>query len=563
MTPTFILLNIIGGIVLLLYGLRQIKRSIMRGYGAHLRGFLTACTVNRFTGWLAGVGTTALMQSALALTIILSTFVSQKMVTTAAAIPVMIGADLGVSLIAQVLTFNLAMLAPLFLFIGFMFITSFQHRKKVQNLGLIIFGFGLLLFSLGVIREASIPFRDSPVIPYLIKPLEVDPVFTVLVGALLTWLLHSSLAFLMLIVTFAASGVITPDVALELVLGSTLGGSIGAMVSVARDPFGAVRLPFANFLMRSVLIVAVLPFMDDIERILSLYEKDVARQAVHFHLGFNLLVSVVFLPLTPVVAWVVHRLIPEKDHMSEDLKPKYLIDTHMSTPVVALSAAARETLRIADMVTDMLSKSLVVFKTHNEQMMRDIQAQDTAVDTLHRAIKIYMARALELSLSPKEAQRHLQIINFATSLEHIGDTIDKSLMPMAQRMIQNHRKFSAQGMAEIEQLFSVVVDRMRLAQTVFMSLDEGLARRLVEGKEEVNRLERQASSNHYSRLNQGIPESLETSSIHLDILRDLQRINGDVVTVAYPILEETGELLPSRLRVRPLRSLEPDLRDEG
>jgi phosphate:Na+ symporter len=174
-----------------------------------------------------------------------------------------------------------------------------------------------------------------------------------------------------------------------------------------------------------------------------------------------------------------------------------------------------------------------------------------------------MARTMEFSLAPKEAARHLQIMNFATTLEHIGDAIDKSMMPMALRMVSNNRRFSDAGMKEIEELFILVINSLRDAQMVFMTSDQQLARKLVEGKEAVIKLERRASSNHYARLSAGVPESIDTSSVHLDVLRDLQRINGDLVTVAYPILEATGELLPNRLRAPRLMSLEPDLREEG
>ena len=562
MTPTMVLLNIIGGIAMLLYGLRQIKRGIMRGFGASLRGFVSVCTANRLTGFFAGLLTTMVLQSGMAVMMILTTFLSQKMLTISAALAVVLGAEVGVTLIAQILTLNLAWLSPLLLVVGLVLITSFETKKKIQNIGLTVFGLGLMLMAVGIIREASIPFKTSEALPYLLRPLDIDPVMTMMVAALLTWLFHSTLAFIMLTVSFATAGVISPHLALLLVLGANVGNVIAPLMATMRDEPAALRLPVANMLMRITLAICLMPFISEIVDLIQKIDSSTARQVVHFHFAFNLLLAIVFLPLTGVVARIVTRLVPDRVTSNQEVTPLYLDIKQMDTPVVALSAAARETLRVADVVQDMLVKTLEVFQNGNEQMIRKIKEKDTVVDMLHHAIKHYMAKAMELSLDSKEARRHLQIINFATTLEHIGDTIDKSMMPMAERMVKNHRRFSEAGMREIEELFRMVINSVHLAQTVFMSSDQALARKLVEGKEDVVRAERRASASHFARLSQGVPESIETSSIHLDILRDLQRINGDVVTVAYPILEETGELLPNRLTRPRMMSLEPDVMSE-
>ncbi len=563
MTPTILLLNLVGGICLMLYGLRQVKRGIMRGFGADLRGFVASCTNNRLTGFLAGIVSTMVLQSAGAVTMILATFLGQKILTTAAALAVVLGADVGVSIVAQLLTFNVSFIGPFLLLVGFTLLTGFERRKKLQNIGLTIFGLGLILFALGWIRQASIPIKESEALPYLMKPLEIDPVLTLIVAALFTWVLHSSLAFVMLVASFAAVGVVTPHLALQLVLGANIGAVLIPLAATIRDEPAAVRLPFANLCMRCFLAVIFLVFLGPIAAQVAAFDPNPARQVVHFHLLFNIVNAILFLPFTGWIAGFVHRLIPDRVIKDGAFVPMYLDYKQMDTPVIALSAAARETLRMADVVQGMLKNSLDVFKNHDEYLVRKIQDQDTVVDTLHRAIKHYMARAMELSLDAKEARRHLQIINFATTLEHIGDAIDKSMMPMAKRMIDNRRRFSEAGMAEIEHLFGLVMGSVRTAETVFMTSDKALARTLVEGKEIVTRAERLASSNHFARLSQGVPESIETSSVHLDLLRDLQRINGDVVTVAYPILEETGELLPNRLTSPKLISLEPDLMAEG
>jgi phosphate:Na+ symporter len=563
MTPTLVLLQIVAGVCLFLYGIRQVRRGIMRGFGAGLRRFVAACTAHRVTGFLAGVISTMILQSAGAVTMIMATFLGQKILPTAAALAVVIGADVGVAIMTQILTFDLSWLGPVFLLAGFILLAGFEHRKPIQNVGLSFFGLGLMLFALGWIAQASLPIKESAALPIIMRPLEIDPVLTLIVAALLTWMLHSSLAFVMLVVSFVSVGAISTHLAFQLILGANIGNVLIPLMATLRDQPAAVRLPFANLLMRLVMVLATLPFLDVIYQTITSLDDHAARAVVHFHLAFNLVLAIVFLPLTRPVAWIAHRLIPDRVVNDPATTPMYLDYKQMETPVVALAAAARETLRMADMVQEMMVQSLAVFKNGSEAAIKKIQEQDTAVDLLHRAIKHYMARTMELSLGPKEAARHLQIINFATTLEHIGDAIDKSMMPMAARMVANNRRFSDAGMAEIETLFNLVIDSLRNAQTVFMTSDKALARKLVEEKEQVIRLERLASTNHFARLSQGVPESIETSSVHLDLLRDLQRINGDLVTVAYPILEASGELLPNRLTSPKLTSLEPEMREEG
>jgi phosphate:Na+ symporter len=493
---------------------------------------------------------------------ILSTFVGQKLLGTSAALAVVLGADVGTTIVAQLFSFDITWLGPLLLLIGLSTFSIFQQNLRWKNIGLAIFGMGLMLFAFGWIREASMPIKSSDALPYILRPLEIDPVLTILLGAVITWLFHSSLAFVMLVFSLVISDVISQHLAFELILGANLGGVMAPLMAALRDQPAALRIPFANFLMRLISVLLVLPFLPQILQLSGQFITTGPEAVLYFHFAFNLLVALIFLPLIGMVSWVVHHMIPDILAKRDQIVPLYLDDKQIEIPVVALSSAARETLRMADIVQDMLLSTINVFKAGDQNLIKEIQEKDTSLDILHRAIKLYLARTLETELSKAEAQRHLQILNFATTIEHIGDAIDKSMMPMARRLIENHRRFSPDGMREIEQIFNLVLQSMRDAQTVFMTSDAMLARKLVESKEAFGRVERAASASHFARLSQGVPETIETSSVHLDLLRDLQRINGDVVTVAYPILEATGELLPNRLTTPRLSSLEPDLRDE-
>ncbi|HEX7967151.1 MAG TPA: PhoU domain-containing protein [Stellaceae bacterium] len=226
----------------------------------------------------------------------------------------------------------------------------------------------------------------------------------------------------------------------------------------------------------------------------------------------------------------------------------------MQTPSVALTCAARETMHMGDIVETMLRQSMTALLTDDRKLVGDVERMDDAVDRLHEAIKLYVTEVTRESLDAKDGRRAMEIIAFAINLEHIGDIVDKNLMELAAKKIKNKLKFSKEGAAELEAFHRRVVDNLTLALGVFLSGDPKIARRLLQEKVSVREAERLAAENHFARLREGRVESIETSSLHLDILRDLKRIHSHICSAAYPVLEAAGELQPSRLKAtRPRR----------
>ena len=213
----------------------------------------------------------------------------------------------------------------------------------------------------------------------------------------------------------------------------------------------------------------------------------------------------------------------------------------------------RETLHMGDLVADMMRQALVVIEKSDIKLVRDVEKADDAVDQLHEAIKLYLIKVSKAEMSDEESQRYIEILTFTTNLEHVGDIIDKNLMELAAKKIKNRYAFSPEGLDEIRRFHARVMDNLRLSFNVFATRDVALARRLLAEKSAMRAAELAAADSHFARLREGRPESIETSSIHLDVMRDLKRINGHLTSVAYPILEIAGELRDSRLRERQTR----------
>jgi phosphate:Na+ symporter len=259
---------------------------------------------------------------------------------------------------------------------------------------------------------------------------------------------------------------------------------------------------------------------------------------VNLHVLFNLVLALIFLPTAHWIARLCEKLIPKaKDAPKPAYEPIYMDDKNLSTPVIALASAARETLRMAEMVQQMLENTIEAFKQNDDRLANRISKNDDTVDRLYGKIKLYMTRLTQEALDPKESDRYLQIITFATNLEHIGDIIDKSLMELAKKKIKSKERFSDEGWEEIKNFHNQIVENMRSAQNIFLSEDPDLAQKLVDRKKEVGIAERASSAMHFDRLREGLPASLATSSLHLDIIRDYRRINSYITSIAYEILE--------------------------
>jgi phosphate:Na+ symporter len=541
-------LDLLGGVALLLWGLHMVHSGVVRAFGSDLRHLLNVALRNRFSAFLAGILVTALLQSSTATGLMTTSFAAGGLVALVPALAIMLGANVGTALIVQVLSFNVSAVAPAFLVVG---IIAFRRggRTRTRDLGRVAIGLGLMLLALHILLDTLAPAEQTPQVRQLFAVFTSQPIVCVFLAAILTWAAHSSVAVVLLVMSLAYSHFISPVGALALVLGANLGSAINPVLegSKSGDP-ASRRVPIGNLLNRVIGVAATLPLLPQIVEIFGRFQPDPARMTVEFHLTFNVALALIFIGLLDGMAWLLMRILPEQKKPADPAAPLYLDETAIDTPSVALACAARETLHMGDIVETMLRDSITAVMADDRKLVAQLSRMDNIVDRLDEAIKFYVTKITRESLDDRDGRRAMEIISFTINLEHIGDIIDKNLMELAAKKIKHRYQFSKEGAAELVAFHQRTLDNLKLAFGVFMSGDIKVARKLLAEKAALREAELSAAENHLARLREGRPESIETSSLHLDILRDLKRIHSHICSVAYPVLEAAGELEPSRLK---------------
>jgi phosphate:Na+ symporter len=544
---TELLLNLAAGVALLLWGVRMVRTGMTRAFGASLRRYLSGAMRNRLHAFLAGIGVTALLQSSTATAMIVASFAGRGLIVGSAAIAVLLGAGIGTTVTAQYLSLDLHWIGPLCLVFGVIGFLS-AEGGLLRHGGRLLIGLGLMLLSLEMIVGASTPLRDSPALAVVMAPLQREPVLAIILFALLTWISHASLATVLLAAAMAKAGTIDAGLAIALIVGANLGTAISPFLASAGEPPAARRAQLANLIARAVATVAVLPLLSHLPQWLALFGSDPARLAVNAHTAYNIALALAFLPLCTPLDRLAKRILPDLPSAEDASRPRYLDHSALDTPTAALAGAARETLRLSDAVARMLDDTMTVFTKDDAKLKKAVEQADDAVDGLYEAIKLYLTELSKHGLDEAESRRYVEVLTFTTNLEHIGDIIDKNLMDLAQKKIKNKLTFSKEGLAEITDFHHRVAANLQMACNLFMSGDVKLARQLLQEKVDLREAEQLAAEHHYQRIRDGRSESIETSAIHLDLIRDLKRINSHLTAVAYPILEQAGELSATRLR---------------
>jgi phosphate:Na+ symporter len=558
-----IILDLMGGVALLLWGLHMVHSGIVRAFGSDLRRLLGSALRNRFLAFLVGIVVTALLQSSTATGLMAASFVTGGTVELVPALAIMLGANVGTTLIVQVLSFDVAAVAPLLFLVG---VVAFKRggQARTRDLGRVAIGAGLMLLSLHILLDTLAPAEEAPVVRALLAAITGDSILCVLMAAALTWAAHSSVTIVLLVMSLAFSGFITPAASLALVLGANLGSAVNPVIEGSHSSNPASRrLPLGNLLNRLVGCALVLPFLHPIAEALGRFEPNPSRMAADFHTGFNLALAVVFIFPLGWMAKLLTRFLPERAKPNDPATPLYLDETALETPPVALACAAREVLHLGDIVETMLRQTMTALVTDDRRLVAEISRMDDAVDKLDEAVKLYLTRLTRESLDERDAHRAMEIISFSINLEHIGDIIDRNLLELAQKKIKRKLVFSKQGAAELEAFHQEVLGNLKLAFGIFISGEVKIARLLIAEKATLRAGELAAAESHLARLRAGRPESIESSSLHLDVLRDLKRIHSHICSVAYPVLERAGALRPSRLRAVEPGEASPDDTDSA
>lgn len=549
MTTTGIILSTLGGVTLLLWGCRMVRTGVVRAYGANLQQLIARWAKTRLRALLSGALVGTALQSSTATAILLAGFVGREAIGVAAALAVLLGADLGAAIAAAIFSSGVSAAWPLIGFAGYIIHVNFDGRSVLlKNVGRILIGFGLLLLGLQIIGGSAASLSESDLVKSAIATLAQEPVLAILMGAALTWIMHSSLAMVLLLVALATGGSLTLEALYAVLLGVNLGAALPAISATMSELPIVRRVPLGNLIFRLFGVCAVAPFLPLIAAEIGRHGLSPAMSIIAFHLAFNAALCVAFALLTGPVAKLTELVFPKQTDDEARLAAKYLDDKLFETPAAALGAAARETLRMGELVETMLTSTLEVLESNDKALQAEVRIAEDQVDYLNNEIKIYLTKLMRGELDGHEGQRAVDILTFTTNLEHVGDIIDKNLLDLADKKRRSHIHFSEQGMDEIRSIHARIMDTLQLSLNVFLTEEAESARQLIARKSELRTLGLEGTENHIDRLRLGLPESVATSSIHLDVLRDLKRINSHLTSVAYPVLERAGQLRDTRLK---------------
>lgn len=536
------LIELAGSVALLLFGLSLIREGMDVAFGLRMKMILGFGTRTQPRAFLAGLVATLGLQSSTATALLTASFIKRSMIEASMAQMVLIGANVGTALTALILSAGLGALAPGLVLLGYIL-----HRRRgalLNGIGSALIGVGLMLISLSLLETATAPIRDSTQLAALLPLLADTPVLALAIAAGIALLCSSSLAAVLLVLSLSLS----PALTVVMVLGANIGGAIPAVLATSGDGPGARRLTLGNLILRGIGCLIALPFATLISSSLSGLPFPHTGLAVEAHLAFNLVLSLVAWPFVGLLTRILAQMIPDEE-LPESSRTQWLDDSQLETPALALAGASREVLAIGDLVERMINQTMTAFRKTDTSYLAEVTELEQRVDRAQQEVKNYLSR-LGTVASEEERRRAIGILDYVINLEHIGDIVEKGLVPSMRKKVSYGLRFSPEGYDELDRMFLMTQENMRMGQTVFMTRDRELARRMAELKVEIRNFEKQSARKHLLRLRDGSADSRESSSLHLDILRDLKRINAHAVSAAYPILDEEGLLIESRLRAR-------------
>jgi len=531
-----IYLNLFGGVLLLLYGIKLVNDGLQKAAGPRIRSLLRSLTSNRLTAVGAGAFITGLIQSSSATSVMLVGFVSAGLMSFRQTLAVILGADIGATLTVQLIAFHVADYAVPLIGAG-LSLFLFAKRGHLKTIGAGLLGFGFVFLSIRIMSEAMAPLQQSVLFKEVLVALVGAPFTGIILSAAFTALIHSSAATIGIALALAVNGLVPLDGAIHIVLGANIGTCSTALMASLRSPAEARRVAWAHVLFKVIGVLFLLPFLPFFERIVSYAGTEPARQIANAHTLFNVIMALFFLPFLGLFARLLIKLVPDAAE-GKKFGPRYLDDHVLGTPSLALGQATRETLRESDIVREMLIDSIKVLQVDDQGLITAIKEKDNLVDILDRQIRLYLTRLSSSTLNEVQSRRAVALLEASRDLESIGDIVDRNIMPLALKRITKGLMFSEEGINEIIGYHKKLIENFDLAISAFTSNDGDLGRRVLRNNEELDVLERELTQTHLERLRKGLRESIETSHIHLDIIGNFARIHSLSTHMIFPIFED-------------------------
>jgi phosphate:Na+ symporter len=548
---TLVIVNLLGGIALLLWGVRMVRTGVLRAWGDSLKHFIEVRLSNRPSAFLAGASATAILGSGTATTLIVAGIAASGAIGTSLGLAVLLGADVGSAIVSALFASgsSLALWAsPILIFAGY--VTFGASREfRPHNIGRIMIGVGLMLMALKLISSATMPLRDASLFHEVLTAIGQEPLLAFLTGAAMAWGFHSTLAVILLIASFVANGSLELAGAIAFILGLNLGGGLPAITSTLNLPPAGRRLPVANLICRGIAAVLGLAFVSRLTQAAQAIPFDAVTTALAFHAAFNLFVGLFFLPLTKLVETQAVKLVPDEKLDADQLAaPRYLDAKSLSSPSIALSNALLETVRMSEVLNRMFDTALSALRLKSTETLKLLKPLDERLNTFQNAIQSYLVDLTQTPLTSQEARRALEVTLYVSNLEHAGDVIHLNLADRVKAKAKENIEFSMEEQAAFDDLCLIIHDNIRLATGVLSSGDIEGAKRLIAQKDAFRKLENAVLDQHFKSDKQAKRGALRRSALYVDMIRDLHRINSHIVSAGYPIVDAAGLLRGSRLR---------------
>ncbi|TAL82645.1 MAG: Na/Pi cotransporter family protein [Candidimonas sp.] len=549
MTDVLTLLDFAGYIALLLWGVHMVQSGVQRAFGAALGAVLGHALSTRLRAFIAGLGITAALQSSTATGLMITGFAAGGLVALTPALAAMLGANVGTTLIVQLLSFNLTALAPLMILVGVWLFRRNQPGRR-RDLGRVFIGLGLLLLSLHELVTLFAPIQHSALLETILDALATQPFIALLLATMLAWASHSSVAVVVLIMSLASHNLVTPPVAYALVLGANLGTSINPLVEgvTGTDP-AARRLPMGNLGLRIVASLIALMLLPWLPAMMSHLSADPARNVANFHSLFNVAAAIIFLPLLKPYTRLLVRWMPKRIDPNDPGKPLYLDESAHEVPAVALGNAAREALRLSDMLQTLLNVVRAGFRRDNRHRIAPAREINNAVNRLDGLITTYLATLDQENMNVDDHRRLDEILTFSSNITHAANITTTGLLGHTTTLRKKGWVLNPEQREELTNILDRLLRNQRQTAALFVAEDLKSARHLALEKDQFRAVESAAAERQLERIKSGQVESADVGSFYLEILRDIKSINSYLVgAAAYPVLAKHNELLPNRVR---------------
>ncbi len=531
---------LLGGLTIFLYGMKTARVNLQHLAGERIRKSVALLTSNRIVGVTAGAVATVIMQSSGALIAMLVGLASAGTLALRQAIVLILGADIGTTFTVFLISTRITDYALLFITIGYA-LPLIMRSKRAHYVGETLIAFGMVFLGMILMKQAVTPLKDSPLASQILLSFSDNPGWGIFISALFTAMIMSSSAAIGLILSFALAGAVDLKAAIPLILGANIGTTMPALLAASSAELEGKRVAAAHLLMKVMGVSAFFFLMKPFAALVESTSSNLGYQIVMAHVYFNLCLNLIFFFLVSIVARVVCHLLPEvASQRLEVFRSKYLDDHALETPVLAFAGATREILRMADIAYDMFWACIDVLRSNDRALLEEIEAKDDQIDLLNRDVKLYLAKLTETTLSERDASRVMELINLSTILEALGDVINKQILELAEKKISKGLGFSAEGFKELNDYHRRVMETFRLAISAYTTSNEELARQVVRQKEKLKGLEHDYRQTHIERLRDRRPESIETTSIHIDLIASFRRINSLYTALAYEVLKAPG-----------------------